>query len=195
MEVWLDLTKVKKPSFSCSCGSFETPSHAHMWGRRTSVLGTGDATLWLLCLVLGSSVQEGPWGARAHPEEGKEAGEESGLHHVRRRVAVGQDIVLSCTRGGLDWALENNYSEKGWLDIRMSCWGRLLSPEVFKERLPIALSAVCGLVFTVVFSHKLDSIISEIFCSLNWFCDSVKRGCLMADLEEKGIEERCLLEH
>ena len=46
-------------------------------GNRVPVLGTGEAAPWVLCWVLGPSIQEGPWVAEAHPEKSNRAGEGS----------------------------------------------------------------------------------------------------------------------
>ena len=61
-------------------------------GDHAPVLSTGEAAPWVLCSVLGSSLQEGHWGAGACPEKGNEAGEGS-REQVLRGVAEGAGVV------------------------------------------------------------------------------------------------------
>ena len=58
------------------------------------VLGTGEATPWVPCSVLGLSLPEGHWGAGACPEKGNEAGEGS-REQVLHGVVEGTGIVKS----------------------------------------------------------------------------------------------------
>ena len=62
-------------------------------GDRAHVRGTGEAAPWVLCSVLGPSLQEGHWHADACPEKGSEAGEGSG-EQVLRGVAEGTGVVV-----------------------------------------------------------------------------------------------------
>lgn len=64
--------------------------------------------------------------------------------------------------------------EKFFAERAIRYWNELLrevaeslSPEAIKERLTAHDTQCHGLIDTVLFSHKLDSIISEVFCNLN----------------------------
>ena len=59
-----------------------------------SVLGTGEATPWVLCSVLSPSLKERHSGPGVCPEKGDEPGEGSGAQ-VLRKVTEGTGIVLS----------------------------------------------------------------------------------------------------
>jgi len=61
-------------------------------GDHAPVLGTGETAPWILCSVLGLSLQEGHRGAGACPEEGKEAGEGS-REQVLQGAAEGTGIA------------------------------------------------------------------------------------------------------
>lgn len=71
-------------SLLCLVVGRRSPSSASGAALNCSVLdsppvlfSTGEATAWVLCPILGLSVQKGRWGAGANPERGSKAGEQS----------------------------------------------------------------------------------------------------------------------
>lgn len=93
-----------------------------------SVLGTAEATSWVLCPVLGHSWQEEHWGARGCPERGSGAGK--GLEHKSERSSWGSRECYIPGKGDLRgiFSLCNSWKEGG---ARL---GLVSSPKYQEER-------------------------------------------------------------
>lgn len=98
--------------------------------RRTStviVLGTSDAILWILCLVLGPSLQDGHWGARSVQRMATKL--VKGLEHKSCDKQLRDLWVFTPTKKRIMWDLiaPYNHMNTGCIKVRVCLFCQITS--------------------------------------------------------------------